>query len=408
MGVLRNVALVVLGISFLTFVALFGRLPALRKTPVGFLHRAIWIYIPNGLIYVDSRLLGGRALYCWNRSGRYLMHENHPLVLIFFVALLSISEVLFVPSAWPRLRTVHRLCLPVAMMLPYIFLYASVVSKPFITPENHEEEMKRYPYDRVLFHPGHLCRTCRLLKPPRSKHCSLCNACVSRHDHHCIWLTNCIGRANYRYFLFLLLSVSTLLVYGAYLGYMVLDETLQSVLAPGTAYHWSQNESWSSCFYLWMAVITDDIRVGVIFLLALMTAPLALGFLLYHVYLVWAGMTTNETAKWGDWKEDVADGLVFKARRSEICGGTKPRDRTLEPDSPWPANSDQILVLTDGEPPRIGHMLSSRSNSIIQPSDPSVAIDPRWTRVRSMEDVDNIYDLGFRGNLRDALKLPVR
>lgn len=30
MGVLRNVALVVLGISFLTFVALFGRLPALR------------------------------------------------------------------------------------------------------------------------------------------------------------------------------------------------------------------------------------------------------------------------------------------------------------------------------------------------------------------------------------------
>lgn len=199
-----------------------------------------------------------------------------------------------------------------------------------------------------------------------------------------------------------------LLVYGAYLGYMVLDETLQSVMAPGTADHWSKNESWSSFFYLWMAVITDDIRIGVIFLLALMTAPLALGFLLYHVYLVWAGMTTNETAKWGDWKEDVADGLVFKARRSEICGGSKPRDRSLEPDSPWPANSDQILILTDGEPPRIGYMLSSCSNSIIQPSDPSVAIDPRWTRVRSMDDVDNIYDLGFWGNLHDALKLPVR
>lgn len=317
------------------------------------------------------------------------------------------SEILFVPSAWPRLGTVHRLCVPVVIILPYIFLYACVVSKPYITPENHEKEMRRYPYDRVLFHPGHHCRTCHFLKPARSKHCSLCNACVSRHDHHCIWLTNCVGRDNYRYFLSLLLSVSTLLLYGVYLGYMLLDRTLQREMSPGTAEHWSKNETWSNIFSLWAAVIViEDIRIGVVFLLALMTAPLALGFLLYHAYLVWAGTTTNETAKWADWKDDIADGLVFKARKSEIYGGFRPRDESL--DTPWPVDSDQILVLTDGQPPRIGYMLSSCDNSILQPTDPNAAVDPRWTKVRSLKDVDNIYDLGFWGNLRDALRLPVR
>ena len=39
---------------------------------------------------------------------------------------------------------------------------------------------------------------------------------------------------------------------------------------------------------------------------------LAGGFGVYHVYLVWAGSTTNEQGKWGDWKEDVLDGLVLE------------------------------------------------------------------------------------------------
>ncbi|KAL1966969.1 hypothetical protein VTN77DRAFT_3713 [Rasamsonia byssochlamydoides] len=408
MGLLRNVALAVLGVSFLTFVALFGRLPAFRRTPIGFLHRVIWVYIPNGLVRLDSFLLGGRALYCWNRSGRYLMRENHPLVLVFFVAILSISEILFVPDAWPRLGTIHRLFVPVAIALPYIFLYAGVVSKSFITPENIQEELKRYPFDRVLFHPGNECSTCHLLKPARSKHCSLCKACISRHDHHCVWLNNCVGRNNYHYFLALLLSLSVLLLYGVYLGYTLLDGTLQQILSPSGT-RWSKGQSWSTCFHFWALAIADDIHIGTVFLLAMMTAPLALGFFSYHLYLVWAGTTTNETAKWDDWKADIADGLVFKAKRSEIfTEPTWPRDESIEPKSAWPGTSDQMLILTDGEPPRVGFLVSTRSNSIIQSEDENAVVDPRWVRVKSLKDVDNIYDLGFWRNLLDALKLPVR
>ena len=297
--------------------------------------------------------------------------------------------------------------------LPYIFTYICTRSGPsaphLITPANHHQHMSDYPFDYTLYHPNTICRTCELPKPARSKHCSLCRACVARADHHCIWVNNCLGRGNYKHFLGLLLSISCLLVYGAYLAQLVLKPQVNEHIRQYPSWHelefadrtdrtgriLATGERWLDV--LATAFVLGGLSIGGVGLLSFLTAPLPAALLGYHIYLIWAGMTTNESSKWSDWAEDMHEGLAFLAPLQSYHDDTKANGWNDMDDSSsrstWPVRSKHFLVrTTDGMPPR--HL---------QPQIRDMVGDNEWQRCWHLKDVENIYDLGFWDNLKEAL-----
>jgi palmitoyltransferase len=80
----------------------------------------------------------------------------------------------------------------------------------------------------------------------------------------------------------------------------------------------------------------------------------------------------------------MSDGYVFKRRLSE----DRQKDTNTEsPWTRWPVESQQIVLRTeDGMPPRGAAAIGVGE----------------WERVWKLRDVENLYDLGFKDNLKDV------
>ncbi|RDA91009.1 hypothetical protein CP533_3136 [Ophiocordyceps camponoti-saundersi (nom. inval.)] len=382
---LKGPVIFVLCLSFIVFVIFFGRLPALRRTPIAALYRLIWIHLPAAMSAVDNRLTAGRLTRWLLRLGSCMLHDRHPTVVIFFLAILVGAEYLFLPEAWPLMRWWVKLGTAFVVLLPYLFLYLACASDPgYITPNNHSYHMSLYPYDYALFHPGNECRTCRLIKPARSKHCSICKRCIARADHHCVFINSCVGYGNHHWFLSLLASTLLLTTAGTVLGtqhlwFMMKERHPEYSL-------WKPNGmTLNSYLAVWAWILQRNVRLGATTLLALLTTPLVFGLLVYSLYLVYAGTTTNESLKWSVVKEDMDDGCAF---RRLLPPGRKRDPRTEPLCHRWPGEPAHILVGTgDGQPPA---------------ADAGLHGEGEWEHVWQLKHVDNLYDVGFLDNLSDS------
>lgn len=167
------------------------------------------------------------------------------------------------------------------------------------SPEQYEPIRKK---DELIYLPrstAKMCGLCNAPKPPRTHHCSTCKRCFLKMDHHCVWLDNCVGYGNYKFFYCLLFWATFMcgFIFGAALE--VLIQQLVYDELEGVSVVW-----------LIMTVLSFALGLSTLMLLG------------YHTYLISKGMTTIEHMEITEDRED------FK-RRERIQRREREREATM-------------------------------------------------------------------------------
>lgn len=120
------------------------------------------------------------------------------------------------------------------------------------------------------------CKKCAVTKPDRAHHCSTCNRCVLKMDHHCPWLATCVGMRNYKPFLLFLIYISLFCwvcfpVSGLWVWREIIDQSVQ---------------------------VDEGVMLVNVIMLSVLSGIIGLvltGFTAWHCYLATKGQTTIES-----------------------------------------------------------------------------------------------------------------
>lgn len=295
-----------------------------------------WLSFQDNLTV--SELRKGRRLHG-------LQFPLHPLQIIGWIALVGFglaSFLILIPALAPQFQQ------PLLGLLSGLYGVHIIAHIAAVLIDPADKELRKLSSDRIVpefdrSKHSHViengrCHLCNIkTSSHRTKHCSVCNKCVEKFDHHCKWLNHCVGARNYVAFLMCVVSavVASLVVLCCvvceFVFYYVEPQWLNiwssietNDILPDTIPSQVFNDSFVQPTNLTENASTPNDGIGLhdtlflIFIAVLgVLAAVCVGLLLhlcfFHVYISFLGLTTYE---------------YIRSQRQNIMSTSEPPNQT--------------------------------------------------------------------------------
>lgn len=321
---------IVFGLCVLLYA--YGDTPTLANGPIGKLRQ---ILVQGVRFVIPQRITD--AVY---DKLYVVLHTRNQVLQVVFVAIVLLGHAVWVQDMLPILflsnPDANHTTIPLIVVFVNLFFYhKSCTSDPgHITKATLDRYAQVYQFDGRLYVTNRTCPTCNFIKPARSKHCNICNQCVHRFDHHCIWTNNDVGGLNHRYFLLFLLSTFTMVIEAVAVGgYSLWLYTRKTRLMEARVVLDSGETVPVNIFVVIQHLFLQYPRLVFLVMALIVFIPMVGSFLFYHTYLILTNQTTNERYKTpaADYINNGNDiGTQADVKSGPNSGGKKRRKNVRE------------------------------------------------------------------------------
>uniref|UniRef100_H3GES7 Palmitoyltransferase n=1 Tax=Phytophthora ramorum TaxID=164328 RepID=H3GES7_PHYRM len=218
----------------------------------------------------------------------YVVFERNPLVQILYFVAMGSCYFLYLREAHPLLPNeyvawYHKWVATFLFVASIVLYVVMCVSDPGVIRCDNISDFEQLP---------------------RSKHCRMCNQCVGRFDHHCIWFNGCVGEKNYKYFLAYLLVQLAVCLEGFYVTSSVFLVQTEDYLHSTRGADIDGVDRTEKAKIL-QSLIGSNQALGFVTAMCLMTSVILWVFILMQLKRIAQNETANESFKREDLREEA-------------------------------------------------------------------------------------------------------
>lgn len=138
--------------------------------------------------------------------------------LLILYAEFVVMTVILIPSPYPIYSVINMILFQTLAFMAFASHLRTMFTDPGAVPKgNATKEMIQqmgFRKEQIIFK----CPKCCSIKPERAHHCSVCQRCIRKMDHHCPWVNNCVGENNQKYFVLFTFYIASISIHSLFLS----------------------------------------------------------------------------------------------------------------------------------------------------------------------------------------------